>query len=281
MKLKDWIRPWYRALSLRRIWRSLPALIVIAACAGFAVVLLCSSPVRTSFRYATLVDRALAVHDFETARVASQRRLALGFSSRPETLFKLAESLDGLGDHQEAFAIMNMLAPGDRPGYPPAHLVLAETLLRRGKLTAPVLRAVELHLAYVNELEPRSPIAQSLLKYLHQQFQAWAAGKTNHLSLDPNALDTHEVAGWSFYQAQDWAAAKPHLLAEAAYNPSVNFMLADLAAATGDQAGARHWSEQAASAYRDKIAKSHVDVPSDRLSWVQSEVRLGQYDTAR
>jgi tetratricopeptide (TPR) repeat protein len=117
-------------------------------------------------------------------------------------------------------------------------------------------------------------------KYLYAQFQGWEAGTTNNLSLDPNALATHEVAGWIFFRMKDWRAAKPHLLAEAAYNPSVNFMLADLAQATGDQAGVRHWNEQAEQAYRENVGKARGDAPADRLAWVQAEVRLGQYEAA-
>jgi len=281
MKFLDWMRAWVRTRPCRRLWFSLPALAAGAACAAFGLVLLCWSPLRTSSRYSAVVDHALAVHDYNTARVASQRRLDLGLSYRPETLFKLAESLDGLGDKPEAFAVINTLAPADHPGYAPAHLLLATTLLRREKLTAPVLRLVELHLAYVNQLEPHSLGAASMLKYLHGQFLAWQAGTTNRLSLDPNALATHEVAGWVFYQSHDWSAAKPHLLAEVNANPTVNFMLADLAAVTGDPAGALHWSQQAESVYRAKVEKAHADVPADRMCWVQAEVRLAHYDAAR
>jgi tetratricopeptide (TPR) repeat protein len=281
MKFMDWMRAWLRTRPYGRIWRCLPAMAVVAACAGFALVLVCWSPVRIAIRYTTLVDRALAMHDFNTARVASQRRLALGFSSRAETLFKMAQALDGLNQHQEALAVMTRLAPGDHAGYAPAHLVLAQTLLRRRSLTAPELRAVELHLAYVDQLEPRSAIALAMSKYLYAQFQNWEAGTSNNLSLDPNALATHEVAGWIFFRMKDWPAAKPHLLAEAAYNPSVNFMLADLAQATGDQAGARHWNMQAEQAYRDNVGKARGDSPADRLAWVQAQVRLGQYEAAR
>jgi len=281
MNFKDWLTAWLKSRPFGRLWLCLPALAAAAACAAFGLVLLCWSPVRTAGRYSALVDRALAVHDFNTARVASQRRLALGYSARPEVLFKMAQALDGQGEHQEALAIMTELAPGDRPGYAPAHLVLAETLLRRDQLTAPLIRAVELHLAYTTELEPRSAGARAMMKYLYAQFQNWSAGKTNRLSLDPNALITHEVAGWIYFRMDDWPAAKPHLLAEAASNPTVNFMLADLARATGDSPGVQHWNQQAELAYRAKVTQAPHDFPADRLAWVQAAVRLGQFDTAR
>ena len=281
MKFMHWMRAWVQSRPYRRLWRSFPALAAGAACASFGAVLLCWSPMQAANRYAALVDRALAVHDFATARVASQRRLALGISPRPETLFKLAEAVDGLGGHQEAYAVMTKLASEDGPGYAPAHLLLAQTLLREGQLTAPVLRTVELHLAYGTQLEPNSRAARAMIEYLHEQFQAWEAGQTNRLILDPNALATHEVAGWVFFQTQDWRAAKPHLLAEVKNNPTVNIMLADLSVATGDPAGNRFWTQEAESVYRAKVEKAAVDVPADRLAWVQAEVRLDHFDTAR
>lgn len=281
MKFNLSIQAWFKSRPYGRFWFCLPAVLAIAACATFALLLLCWSPQRTASHYTVTVDRALGQHDFNTARVANQRRLALGISYQPEILFKLAESLDGLGQHQEAFAIMARLAPSDHPGYAPAHLVLAESFLHHDRLTAPVLRAVELHLAFVDEIEPHSPPAQAMLKYLHQQFQAWEAGTSNHLNLDPAALATHEVAAWVFFQTKDWRAAKPHLLAEAPYNPSVNLMLADLADATDDPAGVRHWNQQAEAAFRKQVTNSPKDVPGDRLNWVQAEVRLGQFDAGR
>ncbi len=281
MKTRISLAAWFKTRPRGRIWLCLPALFAVGACATFGLLLLCWSPLRTATRYTLIVDRALAVHDFNTARVANQRRLALGIAPRTEVLFKLAESLDGLGQHQEAFAIMTKLAPADRPGYAPAHLVLAESLLRHDRLTAPAIRAVELHLAFIAAIEPHSPAAQAMLKYLHEQFVAWQAGTSNHLSLDPAALATHEVAAWVFFQTKDWSAAKPHLLAEAPYNPSVNLMLADLAAANDDPAGVRHWNLQAEAAFRKQVTQSPKDVPGDRLNWVQAEVRLGQYDAAR
>jgi tetratricopeptide (TPR) repeat protein len=281
MNFKDGMATWIRTRPYGRLWRSLPALAAGLACAGFGLVLVTWSPARMASRYTLLVDHALAVHDFNTARVASQRRLALGISSRPETLFKMAEALESLEQHAESLAILTRLAPGDHAGYGPAHVVLAETLLSRGLLTAPVLRAVELHLAYVDQLQPNSGAARGMKKFLYGQFQAWEAGKTNKLSLDPKSLETHEVAGWAYFQMQDWKAAKPHLVAEAGNNPTVNFMLADLARATGDAAGMRHWNEQAEQVYRDKVGGAKADEPSDRLSWVQAELRLGRFDAAR
>jgi len=272
---------WFRTRPYGRLWRSLPALAAGLAGTGFGLALVCWSPVTTANHYGKVVDRSLAAHDFSTVLVASQRRLALGVTPRPEILFKMAQALSGLGQTQEAYAVMNTLARADSSGYAPAHLVIVQSLLGHPPLTAEVLKSAELHLAHAEELEPHSQVVQAIKKYLHNQFKAWEAGKTNNLNLDPKSLAAHELAGWIYYQMQDWPAAKPHLLAEAGLNPAVNFMLADLARAEGDSAGERHWNEQAKQVYRGKVLQATEDNPTDRLAWVQAEVRLGNYDAGR
>ena len=50
-------------------------------------------------------------------------------SRDPSHIFGLASSLQGLGQEEEATALLASIAPLNAPGYAPAHLLLAQSML--------------------------------------------------------------------------------------------------------------------------------------------------------
>ena len=243
------MRAWFKTRPYRRLWRSMPALVAGLAWAGFGFALAGWTSADTRTRYSLVATRALAARDFQTARVACERLLLLGSDSRGQNLFQLALAKIGLGQEQEASALLNSAAPIEKPGYAPAHLLVARGLLAGTNLTAQVLRQAELHL--------------------------------NHaLMLEPNSVEANEMLGRLYFQTRDWDSAKKHLLAVVSARPNTVLMLAALANAAGDDSGMRGWAERAVKYYRDKVEKAKTDSPADRLAWGQAVAMQGDYAEA-
>ena len=112
--------------------------------------------------------------DFETARVASQRLLALGVGSRPKQIFDLALALSGRGRKREAVALLDSMTPSDKPGYFSSHIFLAQAILTKTNVTLDEVGIVEQHLKCVIARDPQSAVANELLGRVHIRMGQWA-----------------------------------------------------------------------------------------------------------
>ena len=243
------MRAWFETRPYWQLWWSIPALLTAAAWAGFGFVLASWSPAETRTRYSSVATTALAARDFQTARVACQRLLLSGAEPRGQNLFQLAQAKIGLGQVQEASALLNLAAPIEKPGYAPAHLLVARSLLARTNLTAQARQQAELHLKH-------------------------------SLKLEPNSVEAKELLGWLYFQMRDWDSAKEYLQAVVSARPNTALMLAAVAKAMGDDSDMRRWTERAVKYYRDKVEKAKADSPPDRLAWVQAVAMQGDYAEA-
>ena len=242
------VRIWLETRPYWRLWWSIPALLTGVAWGVFGFMLASWTPVGTRAQYSSAATKALAARDFQTARIASQRLLLSG-PSRAQDLFQLARAKIGLGQTEEAFALLKLAAPLETPGYAPAHVLIARSLLAAANLTPPAIKQAETHL--------------------------------NHaLKLEPNSVEAHELLGWVYFQRHDWDLAEEHFQAAVAAKPGVALTLATLSKAKGDDLSMRRWAERAAKYYRDKMNGAKADSPPDRMAWAQAWEMQGNYAEA-
>src|SRR5437016_186605 len=154
LKLSRRYRRWLRTRDPRQLWWSIPALLAIASWMVLALCLTGWQPDEIEVGYSGIAKEALAARDFETARVAAQRLLAVGAGSRNNWLFHLALADAGLGRDREASALFNAVAPVDRPGYLHGHLFVAQALLTKTNVTAQDIKTAEQHLLHALSLAP-------------------------------------------------------------------------------------------------------------------------------
>ena len=230
------IRLWFESRPYRRLWLSVPALLVGLAWVGLGIVLALTTSAATQGFYSALATRALATQDYPTARVACNRLLLSWPGSRGQNLFNLGLAMYGLRQGQEGTALMNAAAPFDQPGFAPAHLFVARQLLVQTNVTAAAMQQAERHLKYT-------------------------------LKMDPNSAEAHLMLGRLYFQMRNWEAAKDHLEAVASSRPETAILLASVAKAENDDLGMRRWAGRAVEYFRSRADKAQADNPLDRLGW--------------
>ncbi|MGH9579672.1 MAG: tetratricopeptide repeat protein [Terriglobales bacterium] len=235
--------------SWKRLWLTLPALVACLLWAGFVLLLVAWKPAQTQARYREIASAALGRGDFESARVACERLLQTKTGNWNDSAFKLAISLRYLGKSAEAVALLSELAPMNRPGYPPAHLYLARTLLTRTNLSVQQFKAAETHLLHA-------------------------------VSVEPDMLDAHALLGQIYMQPGGWDKAREHLLKVVPKRGDAGLMLASVAAAQGDEKGARQWADRTVKHFSGLLAQAPDDLPAARIGWAQAQVMLKDYPAA-
>ena len=216
---------------------------------AFGACLTVWKPWQTKTRYTRIAENALAVKDYETARVASQRLLALGVEPRRKHLFDLALSLGGLGQQKDAVSLMGNIAPIDKPGYLHAHLFVAQTLLTKTNVTLQEIHTAEQHLKHV-------------------------------VTLDSHSVDANELLGRVYVRLGQWELAEKYLSEVVSARPDTALLLAAVLKAQGDTVGARSWAERAAKFHRDKVEAAKLDNPTSRLAWADAMAMLEDYPAA-
>ena len=164
-------------------------------------------------------------------------------------IWSLALARNGKGQAQEAPALLRLAAPLDKPGYAPAHLMAARSLLAGTNLTTTVFKEAEVHLKHA-------------------------------LKLEPNSADANELLGRVYFRMGDWDLAQKHLQAVVSTRPGVALMLATLGKRSGDDIGMKRWAERAAKHYRDKVNAADEDSMADRLAWAEALAMQENYGEA-
>ena len=244
------IRQWFLTRNYQRLIWGIPAILGCLAWLVFGICLALWRPDRTETRYAGIAENALAVKDFETARVASQRLLVLGVAAgQKQHSFDLALALNGLGRGKEAGSLLSSIAPIDKPGYLPAHLYLAQTLLVKTNVTPQEIGTAERHLKHV-------------------------------LALDPQSVEANDLLGRIYVRMGQWELAEKHLTEVVPARPETALLLAVVARAQGDTAGAHNWAQRAAKFHREKVEAAKLDKPAHRLAWADATAMLEDYPAA-
>jgi Flp pilus assembly protein TadD len=249
VKLSRRYRRWIRTRDREQLRWSIPALLAIAAWIALIICLARWRPDEIEVTYSGIAKEALAARDYQTARVAAQRLLALGAGSRNNWLFNLALADAGLGKDREASALFNAVAPVDHPQYPPAHLFVARAWLSKTNVSSADLATAERHLLHVVTLEEHNPAATELLARLYLR----------------NA---------------QWSLAAESLRKLAVERPEAMLLLAAALKSRGNAAEAESYANRAAKLLSEKVTTSRMDLPKNRLAWVEALVLLEDYPEA-
>ena len=121
-----------------------------------------TTPIQIDSAYGYQAWRATQAGQHRMAKLCFER-LALAPDSKPEAQYNLADALEALGDRRRAVAILNRVAPADRPGYPAAQLRLAQLLLSEQPTPPAVAFEAERHLRRALEGDATSVPANALL----------------------------------------------------------------------------------------------------------------------
>lgn len=232
-----------------RFWRSLPAIFACLLMAVFGLLLLRVNPTEIRNSYIRAAGNALYEKNYDTARVAYQRLIAIENGTNLETVLDLAITMQDLGNKNEASGLLAAIAPINKPRYAPAHLYIAKSLLKEDKLIPENASLIERHLR-------------------------------NAITLDPSSQEANELLGRYYYARQDWTLAKKYLKVASALDPSVMFMLVEASKQTNDESGVRIWAERIADHFYNEVEVKNSGQPRDRLSWANALILLERYPEA-
>ncbi|HEY5313309.1 MAG TPA: tetratricopeptide repeat protein [Pirellulales bacterium] len=238
-------RVWTRKMTLSVLPAVLGAIVAIGLGAGITL----TSRDDLSVRYGTAAKQA--IDDRDHARAALWlTRLAKQEPRQPAYRYELAVALDGEGQHEQARALMQTLAPSDRAGFPPAHLWLARRLCEQPSATIGELQAAWRHLNRV-------------------------------LHYSPHAEEVHALLARVLVSLGQLADAEQHLKQAATHDPDMRLLLAAVYA----REGKFEQSEQSAKA-ADQILSQQLDDQATepqrlRLRLADAKVLAGDFAGAQ
>jgi thioredoxin-like negative regulator of GroEL len=155
-----------------------PALLALAAVLLFGLAVLGERTDRIDLQYQQDAQAALNTGGFKTARICYERLLQLHPGSDLYSL-GLARSLVGMKQNAEAAAVLRLLAPADRAGYAPAHLLLAQMVLDASHEPAAIALA-ERHLRLALQADPANNEARLLLESVYANTGRSPSEATSH-----------------------------------------------------------------------------------------------------
>ncbi|MEI8213912.1 MAG: hypothetical protein WCI02_17310 [Planctomycetota bacterium] len=237
--------------SLRR-WRlrliaSAPAWIAV----GTTMLLVCnawvSSPSIES-RYFTRFESAIREGSTEAAKDLGSHLIRYGTKASPEASFEFCKLLAEERELDRANAIIEVLAPNDSPGYPPAHEQRA--------------------IAYSNimSVATSTEILKNLRWHLDQ------AGERNNESL---------LLAWATYHRSNsnWIKCVQALEAAALLNPAHIFPAIEISLRQGNTNNAERLLRYGLKAYETRLAKNTLSI-DDRIQLARVQARLGSAEEA-
>jgi len=228
-------RAWRRTRDYVRLMLGLPALLALALLGGYGVFLYGWKPAHAESRSYEVARTAFQGQDFERARVAYQSLIQLGGKDRQEYAYRLMLSLVRLGKDRDAAVMALVLAPPNRPGYAPAHLFMARSLLGGTNVGRAMVETAATHLERV-------------------------------LTSDPSNLEAHDLLSQIYMSTGRMDAAKRHLLELVSTSGDAMLRLAVVMSAEGDANGTRYWAERAAKFFRGKVEQTKTDDVANRLA---------------
>jgi tetratricopeptide (TPR) repeat protein len=240
------VAAWWGSRSFRRLLAGLPALLAGAGVVAVAAMALASES-DLAGRYRQEAAHRFQAKEYEAARICFERLVALD-GARPETSYGLAVTLEALGEHERAAALLADLAPRDRQGHAPAHFLQARRLLAAAQPSAEAAQAAEVHLLRTLRAQPENSEAHALLGQLY---------------LTAGRLDQ----------------AERHLAGALGAHPELRLALARLHVVRGQRGLAREEAEQALRLFREK-AEADPDDHKARLHWAAAAVFLEDFPAA-
>lgn len=228
-----------------------------AAAAGFLVILFAlvlttvHEPSTLNF-YVDEASRLEHLGEYDEALVCYERLTRLR-PTREDFAYGKARVLEALGHADQAAVILNGLAPRDRPGYAPAHLLLANRALIALNQNAKAREVIEPHLLNFLKLTP-----------------------------DPASETEARALLGKFYVAEGrYADAEAQLQKVFRERPDVLLPLARAAAALGKTAYARERASEARAFYQRKLKEpGNADNITYRIEAADAAFFLGDFSEA-
>ncbi|MEI7728647.1 MAG: tetratricopeptide repeat protein [Verrucomicrobiota bacterium] len=240
-RLTAWCRTWRVGFWLQLF----PAMAAGIGWLLVAVIMALHSPARVEARYIRMADEALAGEDYVNARMASERLLKLDSREREAHVLRLAKSLAGQGNVEMALAVATQVAPEGKPGFLPARLFIARTILGIHDANPKYLALAEKHLKQVLAVVPDSDEAQLLL-------------------------------GQFYWRVRDWNQALTQLQLVYPKRPEAALKLCSVYLALNNPEEARRWAVLAAAHFQGEAQKQPKEwLP--RLQWSEAELMQTQY----
>ncbi len=193
-------------------------------------------------RYDILAKQLLTAGRYEEARVACLRGLSEAKNERDSAqwLYYLAVALNGLGNTQQAQALVKAAAPLDHPGSLQAHILVARSLLDSTNLTPLAIR------------EAASHPTNSTGVILHMAERQLL----NALSIDPESVDVNEALGRFYINTRQLPKARAYLMKIFSVKPDTSLLLAITADLENDAPSAILWSDRAVVAFEQNLVKT-------------------------
>lgn len=209
MAVYEFSTDWWFSRDFRRLLWSLPAILLCVSLGGPALLGFLQPESRKIRHYETLMAEAEESQNLEQKVLARQKLEQLGFDHLEETDFQRAIELSRADDHQSAYEIMRKLASTDEPGFLPAHLWIAGSLLDGFvKPDGNLLAETQSHVDHALELEPEN----SLAKRFHVELQVRQGKISRELLSEMEALaeeqtDLHAGLAHEYRKLGDKTAA--------------------------------------------------------------------------
>lgn len=239
---------WWHSRNLRALLQGLPALLIGGGAVFLAFWLKLTPESQATQSYFDEGRRRFAAKDFNGAQICFER-LAVMDPDKPEYRYWLALTAAGLEQDERAASQLARLAPSDRQGYGPAHLLQARSLI----LQNPTLPG---------------PVALLAERHLQRALQA-----------DPESLEAHLFLADLYGRTGQPARAEPHVLKVVPAQPQLRLELAKLYLAMGNRDEARRQADQAAQ-FHAGLVKSNMDNHGARGRWVEALVLARRFPEA-
>ena len=246
---------WRRGRRWRYFLQGLPALLAGAALLIPTLAALATPAQELEARYLEQAKNALKAKDYALSMTCYDRLAYLGID-RPEVLYGLALSAEGLRQTDRAKVVMNALAPPkqpgldppDQPGYARAHFWQACRIL-----SAPAAP------------DSRDEAESHLLRALDGELDDREAA--------------HALLGELYLEAKRYDEAEAHLTKAVKAKPQLRIRLAQLYALRGDKERARNEAQLAVSYFRAR-AKADLEDRRARLGWADATTFLEDFPGA-
>jgi tetratricopeptide (TPR) repeat protein len=232
----------------RRDWLAgLPAALIGVVTLAVGLAAAATTPEQIRFAYANQARLADQAGDHRMAKLCFER-LALAPDSPTEAQYRLAESLEALGERRRALAILRKLAPDDRPGDPFAQLRLALLLL--SEKPTPPAAAVEAE------------------RHLRRSVEG-----------DPNSVPANALLAQILIATSRQEQSVPHLRRVVWDRPELRITLARVYRAMSQPEAANDEANLALREFRRR-SEANPDDPEARVRWAEAAAFLGDFPTA-
>jgi len=232
-----------------RFWRGMPALLAFIFFVVFGIILLRANRSEVQSRYTSEAIKALYGKQYDKARVAYQRLIMMENGTNLEAVLNLAISMELLNRHSESAELLKTIAPVSKARYAPAHIYVAKSLVKEGKLAPEDVPLFELHLRHA-------------------------------LSLDPNSVDANQMLGGYYYEKKEWGLAKKYLKAVVGTNPGILLMMVDACKQTNDESGLKTWAQRMVDYWQNEVETKNSEKQKDRLLWANGLILLERFSEA-